>query len=404
VRKSCPVLVALALACGCSGDGKPVAATSSCAKDSATLGDRRCTADNKIEQCDGAAWKTTLDCAAQGLLCSQVAHAFGATCRTRNLLGEVCAGLGQGNCDAALICQANVCQRPCDPSASPAGCGTGEACLPLAAGGYCVRQVTTGGTCLFDLGCATNTDSCVPYLRQKAEDGGQLVGVCGPSCRTDELYTQGSCSAGEQCLFNPGDYVDPQVTASGANVPCDLTSATPSSTCDTASGYFCMKVRTVKNGYLDLCANAHPICGQKLPLFGRGTDLPDPVTAAENCAVPELGGNRAFCGLGMGATAVPRCLSLYNDPVAPQGVCVASCNDYASGSAMPDLSCGAGFECYLPLSDAETLYVNIQRKADNSMVTCTSAAVCKAGYSCVGGLVTDVKICAQPHKLCRVKL
>ncbi len=393
-------VVILAVVAGCGGDDKlknngslATCVDAADAKKTAVQFDRRCSANNTIEECDGTYWRMTTDCAAQGMMCSQAPAAYGASCRSRKARGEECVGVEQGNCDATLVCLNNVCELACAPDAEPTGCVASEVCMPLQKGGYCKAMVKSGGFCDSKLECEGVNAACVPYGKLPDDQGGGLRGICGGACATPELYSQGSCSGGQVCGWNPGAYLDFQLNASGLAVACNLGASNPSQSCDTASGYYCVKWKD-KTGYKDVCANANPICGKPLQCIGRWTDIPSPFPMSANCGLQGQD-NVSFCTLGPGATASPRCLVV--DQNQNIGFCVATCND---GTLAVDLDCGTGYSCYLPASDDEIVNATLQKKSDGSYVICDTAP-CSPGYSCVSGFVSGAKVCALVHKMCR---
>jgi cysteine-rich repeat protein len=115
-------------------------------------------------------------------------------CEPRDLAGETCSGVGQGSCEAGLVCDANrTCRH--DPPELGEPCGTGVPCIA-------------------SLGCSA-----------------EIGGVCQPRDEAGETcsgFGQGSCQAGLVCdALRVCRHDPPQ-----ANEPCGIG-------VDCSAGHFC---------------------------------------------------------------------------------------------------------------------------------------------------------------------
>ena len=155
-------------------------------------------------------------------------------CEPRDVAGETCSGLGQGSCQAGLLCDANrTCRH--DPPELGEPCGTGVSCIA-------------------SLGCSA-----------------EIGGVCEPRDAAGEVCSgvgQGSCEAGLVCDFLRVCRHDPPA----ANEPCGI--GVPC-----AAGLFCQPgaqrcrvSKTVGEG-----CSAFNQCREGLscePCFTEGCDYP----------------------------------------------------------------------------------------------------------------------------------
>jgi hypothetical protein len=169
---------------------------------------------------------TGVNCAS-GLTCSAL---IGGTCQSPKQAGEACVGLGQGNCDSNLVCDVSgVCRH--DPPAQGEPCGTGVTCasgLSCSAlvGGVCIQPRQAGqscvglgqGNCDSSLVCDAGSATCRHDPPQIGETCGLLVPcVSGAACYNAACVPVGGV----------GDVCDPLVSgACTSGLVCDLGSHT----------------------------------------------------------------------------------------------------------------------------------------------------------------------------------
>jgi cysteine-rich repeat protein len=177
-------------------------------------------------------------------------------CEPRDVAGEVCSGIGQGSCEAGLLCDANrTCRH--DPPELGEPCGTGVPCIA-------------------SLGCSA-----------------EIGGVCEARDEAGEVCSgvgQGSCQAGLVCDFLRVCRHDPpaQNEPCGIGVPCgdDLFCQPGSQRCRVS--------KTVGEG-----CSAFNQCREGLacePCFTEGCDYP----------------LQCFPNANEGAISQQACLTLYS--------------------------------------------------------------------------------------------
>jgi len=150
---------------------------------------------------------------ASGLVCSAD---IGGVCGPRGGAGDACSGIGQGSCASGLVCDAlRVCRH--DPPANGEPCGTGVACasgLVCSAdiGGVCGPRGDAGDSCSGIGQGSCEAGLVCDALRVCRHDPPQQDEPCGPFVPCDNgLFCQGGTQVckrykriGEGCsAFNP---------------------------------------------------------------------------------------------------------------------------------------------------------------------------------------------------------
>lgn len=106
----------------------------------------------------------------------------GGVCEPRDVAGETCSGFGQGSCESGLVCDAlRVCRH--DPPLADEPCGIGVSC----------------GEGMF---CQVGSERC--RILKTAGEGCSAVNLCRERLSCEPCFTDG-CDYPLQCFPNPND-------------------------------------------------------------------------------------------------------------------------------------------------------------------------------------------------------
>ena len=400
------------------------------------------------QTCNGSAWITTKDCAADNKKCVPVAGlANSVKCETPTVPGnefEDCTGTGQGTCAANLTCggidllsKSNMCFTDCKNNASV--CDAGEYCEPGVAGtthwadsAFCYPKSDRDGMCLYnDDGCNDATATCTSVV-------GQYNPECKILCDGGTVGTQGTCTSPETCLAGP--YVE---TEDVAGVPKTCTIGQPD-TCTAAQKYVCSKVSYSATDIREECARKIGICGTPsdlAPDFANSAAVGTFLNGSDNSVCEWLNAD-TYCPVLTNGTASMECTgTMYSggyDPVipctgytdyvscfgygecetmdgttyecrVPANVCTIFCT--AADGSGPDLTCPTT----KPTCAAPTFVAGLggyawQPATSGNFVTCGvgggSPSDCTAPFTCHNTansnmIFSDADVCALDRKICK---